>query len=182
MTRSVFVKLSAPVHSNTPSGGFTYIGVLILLAIIGIASAATIQVGSILQRRSAEEELLAIGAEFRDALSSYANAAPPGQPRLPPSLQDLLKDPRYPNVRRHLRKLYTDPLTGKDEWGTVLAPDGKGIIGVYSLSTATPIKIGNFEPAFQQFAGKTAYREWQFTVSPAFMQPTPSASDMRSIP
>lgn len=142
--------------------GFTYLGLLILVAIIGIASAATLQMGSILQRRAAEEELLEIGAEFRNALISYANATPVGQKRAPSSLQDLLKDPRYPNPRRHLRKLYADPLTGKEEWGLIEALDGSGIVGVYSLSEARPIKVGNFEAAYQGFEGKTSYRDWKF--------------------
>jgi len=135
-----------------------------LLAIIAIASAATLQVGSVVHRHAAEEELLEIGTEFRSALVSYANATPPGQARLPHSLQDLLRDPRYPNLQRHLRKLYADPITGKAEWGTVLAQNGTGIIGIHSLSEAPPIKIGNFDPSFQGFSGKTSYREWVFVL------------------
>ena len=155
-------------HSSSPSlqqcSGFAYIALLIAIAIIGIAAAATVQLGSILQRRAAEQELLAIGAEFQSALVSYANATPAGHASTPSSLQDLLKDPRYPSIRRHLRQLYADPLTGKPTWGTVSALDGKGIIGIYSLSTATPIKISNFEPRFEQFEGKTHYVDWVFAV------------------
>ncbi len=162
-------------HRHRCAGGFTYLGVLILIAIIGIASAATLQVGSILQRRAAEEELLDIGAAFCDALHSYANATPIGQQRTPNSLQDLLKDPRYPNVRRHLRKVFADPITGDEEWGTLAAPDGKGIVGVYSLSDAKPIKIGNFDVRFQHFEGKTSYREWTFTIMPQAVWPTQPA-------
>jgi len=111
----------------------------------------------------AEETLLAIGIEFRNALASYANATPVGQNRRPKSIDDLLRDPRYPQVRRHLRQRYVDPLTGRAEWGLVQAPDGTGIAGIYSLAKGTPIQIGNFEPPFQSFAGKTSYREWVFS-------------------
>lgn len=145
------------------NGGFTYLGVVIMLAIISITAAAGVQVGAIVQRRMIEEELLVIGAEFRSALASYANATPNGQARTPRSLLDLLKDPRYPSTHRYLRKLYVDPVTGKSEWGTVPSPDG-GIIGVYSLSNLKPIKIGNFDVMFQNFEGKTSYRDWQFTI------------------
>jgi type II secretory pathway pseudopilin PulG len=148
------------------SDGFTYLGLIILVAIIGIASAATLQMGSVVQRRAAEEELLEIGDEFRNALISYANATPAGQKRGPASLQELLKDPRYPNPKRHLRKLYADPITGKDQWGIVEAIDGSGIVGVHSLSEATPIKIDKFESAFLDFAGKTSYRDWRFMIAP----------------
>ena len=74
--------------------GFTYIGLLIALVIIGLASTATLQLGSVLQRRNAEAELLEIGADFQQALEHYARATPLGQPTAPKSLQDLLKDPR----------------------------------------------------------------------------------------
>jgi type II secretory pathway pseudopilin PulG len=157
------------ISSGLSCGGFTYVGILILIAIIGIASAATLQVGSVIQRRAAEQELLEIGVEFQQALISYANATPPGQLRAPKSLQELIKDPRSPTPRRHLRKLYADPLTGKEEWGLVYSPDGIGIIGIYSLSEARPIKIGNFEAAFRGFEDKTSYRDWKFI---ALVQPT----------
>lgn len=142
--------------------GFTYIGLLITLAIIGVATAATLQLGLVIQRRNAEQELLTIGREFRAALISYASATPAGQSSRPRTLEDLLKDPRYPNIRRHLRKIYVDPITAKPEWGVLNSPDGSGIIGVHSLSTAVPIKIGNFEKEFQYLIGKTSYSDWVF--------------------
>ncbi|MEO8387795.1 type II secretion system protein [Polaromonas sp.] len=154
--------------------GFTYLGLLILVAIIGIVSTATLQLGSLVARRAAEEELLAIGAEFQAALSSYATATPSGQKRTPTSLNDLLRDPRYPGVRRHLRKLYSDPITGKDEWGIVQM--GSEITGIYSLSNATPIKQKNFEPEFIDFEDTTTYQAWKFLVPPEQRAParTPS--------
>lgn len=164
------------------NGGFTYIGILILVAIIGVASVATIQMGSVVQRRAAEQELLEIGMEFQEALTSYANATPLGQLRSPRTLQELLKDPRSPNLRRHLRKLYADPLTGEAEWGIVLSPDGLGIVGLYSLSDATPIKIGNFDLVFRDFEGKTSYRDWKFVAvvqTPGGMNQNPRAQFVR---
>lgn len=146
-------------------GGFTYIGALILVALISLAATATVQLGSITERRAAEEELLAIGAEFRQALTSYARATPPGHKQWPSSLEDLLKDRRLPVPMRHLRKLYADPLTGKQEWGVILAPDGSGIVGIHSLSESRPIKIGNFEPGLQHFEDKSSYRQWVFTAA-----------------
>jgi type II secretory pathway pseudopilin PulG len=172
----VNLEANLKVNLKINSRGFSYLGLLILLVILSITTAASLQLGAIMTRRSAEQELLAIGQEFRDALSSYAAATPDGQPSAPQSLQDLLKDPRFPNVRRHLRKLYTDPITGKDEWGTVtvaspLASEsrvvGAGIVGIYSLSTLTPVKLGNFDAPFQSFEGKTSYAEWQFMPAAA---------------
>jgi type II secretory pathway pseudopilin PulG len=99
--------------------GFTYLSVVILVATIGLVTAATLRMGVVMQRAAAEQELLRIGAEFSDALQSYAAATPPGQPAFPPSLKELLKDPRFPQVRRHLRRIYVDPMTGKPEWGLI---------------------------------------------------------------
>ena len=148
--------------------GFTYLGLIILVSIIGLAATAALQVGAIAQRRDAEQELLQIGREYYDALISYRNATPAGQSDMPASVEDLLIDPRFPDLRRHLRKLYIDPMTGNNEWGLVqgVTASGSGIVGFYSLSEARPIKIDNFEAVFAAFKGKTSYRDWVFTSQP----------------
>ena len=163
-----------------PQRGFTYLSLVILVAIIGLVGAAGLKMGALLQRNAAERELLDIGAAFSDALQSYARATPPGQPQQPASLKDLLKDPRVPGTRRHLRKIFVDPITGRAEWGLMyLAGNdskanangvnggGNGIVGVYSLSPAKPVKVGNFEARFQQFAGKDHLSDWKFTIADA---------------
>lgn len=139
---------SASLILRRQQDGFAYAGTLFIVAILSLASTASLQLGSVLQRRIAENELLDIGAEFQRALQSYANATPAGQARAPAALQDLLKDPRYPQLKRHLRKLYIDPLTGKANWGTVPAADGRGIGGAYSIADGRPIKNANFGPPF----------------------------------
>lgn len=143
------------------AGGFTYLGLLILVAILGIVSVASVALGSIAQRRIAEEELLFVGAQFRAALKSYYEATPPGGDPYPSSLQVLLKDPRFPTVVRHLRQIYVDPLTGRDDWLLVKTPGGE-IMGVGSTSDRHPIKVDRFPPPFEAFAGKSHYSEWLF--------------------
>jgi type II secretory pathway pseudopilin PulG len=144
------------------SAGFSYIALLIALVLISVASTAPVQLGALVERRAAEEELLAIGNEFRNAFISFGNASPVGQNRQPRNLEDLIKDPRYPNTVRHLRKIFVDPITGKAEWGLVPAIDGRGIIGVHSLSMNKPIKIANFEIIYQSFSLAATYRDWRF--------------------
>ncbi|MGK5054119.1 type II secretion system protein [Janthinobacterium sp. RB2P8] len=155
--------------------GFTYLGLIILVAILGLVGAAGLKMGSLLQRQAAEQELLDIGAQFVDALQSYAGATPPGQPQQPPNLAALLRDPRFPQVRRHLRKLYVDPITGRAEWGLLYQPGSQGIIGMHSLSSSAPLKVGNFEARFTGFEGKSHLSEWQFVaggpVPPAGLVP-----------
>jgi len=151
-------------------GGFTYIGVMILIAILAVTSAAVLSVGSAMQRRMNEAELLFIGGQFAKAFRSYFEATPVGQRNYPAKLDELLKDPRYPGIRRHLRRIYVDPLTGAAEWGLVAAPGG--IIGVHSLSQQVPIKIEQFEPAFAALTGKTSYAQWAFGFLPPGVVPT----------
>ena len=151
--------------------GFTYLSVVLMMAVLGVAAVATLKVGAVMERRAAEQELLAIGNEFRDAFISYANATPPGKPRSPPSLEALLRDPRFPNLRRHLRRVYVDPLTGESDWGLVPAVPGPGVMGVYSLAAGQPIKIGNFELRNQDFEGKASYAEWKFMAPTEVISP-----------
>jgi type II secretory pathway pseudopilin PulG len=171
------------IGSRTKSeGGFTYLGLVILVTVLGLVGAATLKIDSLLRRAAKEEELLFVGAAFADALTSYAAATPQGQPTQPPSLKELLRDPRSPAVRRHLRKIYIDPMTGSTDWGIVWMADGKGVLGVYSKSPAQPLKIANFDPKLVGFEGKQHIYEWRFmaagpqpSVPAAGQTPAPAA-------
>jgi len=143
--------------------GFTYLGLIIFVTIIGLVGAATLKIGALLQRAAAEEELLDIGAAFSAALDSYAAATPQGASPYPPSLKELLKDPRVPGVRRHLRKIFVDPLTGKAEWGVVYLGEGTtGVVAVHSLSTARPLKVANFDSRFAGLDNADTISAWRF--------------------
>lgn len=156
-------------------GGFTYLGLIVLVTVIGMVGAATLKVDALLRRAAAEEALLGIGAEFSAALASYAAATPQGQLPQPPTLQELLKDPRSPALRRHLRKIFIDPVTGSAEWGIVYVGDRAGVIGVYSLSQAKPLKIGNFDARFLGFDNKQRISDWKFTAGLAQVAPPPGS-------
>lgn len=162
-------RLTRSDFSRFGSCGFTYIGLLIAIAIIGGASATALSAGATLQRRLAEEELLFVGAQFRQAFRSYYESAV-SLPRYPATLEALLQDPRPQVAKRHLRKVFHDPLTGKAEWGLIPAPGG-GIMGVHSLAEGKPIKQANFDPAFALFEAKGSYLEWSFAWSPTSGRP-----------
>jgi type II secretory pathway pseudopilin PulG len=161
--------------------GFTYLGLIIFVTIIGLVGAATLKTGALMQRAAAEEELLDIGAAFSAALDSYAAATPQGASPYPPSLKELLKDPRVPGVRRHLRKIFVDPLTGKAEWGVVYLGEGTtGVVAVHSLSTAKPLKVANFDSRFSGLDNADTISAWRFKArdpalgqAPGQMQPQP---------
>jgi type II secretory pathway pseudopilin PulG len=145
--------------------GFTYVGLILFIAILATVSATSVQIGVLVYRRQAEQALLLTGKEIRSALISYANNTPIGKSPHPQQLQDLLKDPRFSITKRHLRKIYADPITGTTEWGLIYSPDGKGIIGVFSQSAERPIKSSQFAPEFIEFNEKKHYYDWHFTIT-----------------
>ena len=140
------------------------LAVLIFIALFGAISAAVVSAGAALARRAAEEDLLFVGSQFRNAIRSYYESGAGGL-RYPLSLEDLLRDKRFPGVTRHLRRIYPDPLTGRDDWELMRSPEG-GIMGVASKAPGTPLKTENFAPEFEQFRGKSRYSEWVFTFVP----------------
>lgn len=151
----------------SPVRGYTYVGLLFLIAIMAYGLTAAAAVWATAQQRDKEDDLLHVGAEIRKALARYA-ADGPGFPQ---RLEDLLKDPRFPGVRRYLRVIPRDPLTGRTQWGLVRAAGG-GIVGVHSLSTARPIKQSGFGPAERSFEGRQRYTEWIFGAREAAAAPS----------
>ena len=147
--------------------GFTYMAVLVLVMIMGIMMSVSAQVWSTVMQREREQELLFRGTQIRDAIERWNNPLP-GQPpamRLN-SLKDLLKDPRTAGTIRYLRRIYKDPITGKDF--AVSPPDPiRGIIGVASTSKKEPMKQDNFPDIYKDFTGKKHYSDWQFVCRPA---------------
>jgi type II secretory pathway pseudopilin PulG len=153
------------VINRSASAGFTYIGLLAAVAIMGIFMMVVGEVWQSLQKREKESELLFIGNEYRRAIADYYTQTPGNAPRYVMKLEDLLKDARYPVTRRYLRKIYKDPLTGKDEWGLLKNAAGQ-IYGVYSLSIAEPFKKEHFKKDDRDFEGKGSYAEWVFKYVP----------------
>lgn len=153
------------MRNGRPQRGFTYVGLLIAVAVIAAGSATVLGAGANLQLRDNEAELLAIGREFRQALQAYAEATPVGQPTAPKELAELLRDPRYPGVRRHLRRIYPDPLTGRNDWGIERSPDGR-ISGIRSLSPTPTLRHTGFPTGMEGFEKAGRHDEWVFALTP----------------
>ena len=154
------------MSSGRRESGFTYIALMIAVAVIGAGLAATGALWSQAAQREKERELLFVGDQFRQAIARYYQRTPGAAKRYPAKLEDLLLDRRYPSIERHLRRIYVDPMTGRSEWGLIEAPEG-GIMGVRSLSEEVAIKTGNFRPVDKELEGKTRYSEWKFQYAPA---------------
>ena len=155
------------IATLTPNSqrGFTYIGLLIIVMIMGAGLAAIGTFYSHAAQREKERELLFVGNQFRQAIESYYRRSP-GTSVFPKSLDDLVEDKRFPMPQHHLRRIYRDPMTAGAQWGLVEAPGGAGIMGVRSLSEAPPIKTGNFDAADAAFEGAARYADWQFVYVP----------------
>ncbi|AGX88168.1 type II secretion system protein [Candidatus Symbiobacter mobilis] len=153
--------------------GFGYVGLLLAVAFFGLASVGAARMMAASERAQQEADLLFIGHQFRAALRSYVASGSGGYPA---TLEDLLLDRRFPTVRRHLRRIYVDPLRGVAEWGTIPAPEG-GIMGIYSLSERPPRKTAGFDPEDADIAitarmprsddaPPLTYRDWHFVYRP----------------
>lgn len=138
------------------SAGFTYIAALVMVIIIGIMHGIVGQSMKTVMKREREKELLFRGLQIRDAIERWNRKGV--MPLL--ELNYLLKDPRSPTGERHLRRLYKDPVTGK-EW-KVLKDPNLGVYGVASTSDEEPLKQSNFPDVLKEFEGKKKYSEWQF--------------------
>lgn len=149
-------------------GGFTYLGLLVIVAVLAVGSAGALLHGVAHQRRVAEGELLERGLELARALESYQTAMPGGREAAPGRIEDLLSDPRFDRHRvRHLRRVPVDPMTGHARWGEVRSADGRRILGFHSLSDDEAVRTTDFPPVFEDFEGKTHYKEWVFMMGMA---------------
>lgn len=162
--------------------GFAYLLALLLVVLMGLGLGAAGTLWHTESQRLKESELLYIGEQYRQAISSYYNAPGPIK-RYPKSLDELLLDTRQPTLTRHLRKLYADPLTGKKEWGLIIDPDAQQIRGVYSLAPGQPFKQTGFDAQQKEFENAQSYAAWRFIVTTAVpAPPIPSQSAPKQPP
>ena len=159
--------------SKARARGYTYLAMLVAVAVISAGLAATGEVWSHASKREKEAELLFVGQQFRQAIAFYYEQSPGNGKQYPAKLEDLLEDKRFPSPRRHLRKLYADPITGQPDWGLIEAPGG-GIMGVHSRSGAEPVKRAEFGLRDRVFHQATNYYEWRFFYEPPTMATAPA--------
>lgn len=159
-----------PGRYRRSSGGAALLLTLFLVAVLGVLLTVAGKVWRTETQRAREADLLWIGNQYANALAAYYMASPSQTREYPRSLRELLLDSRHPNMVRHLRRLYADPMSVGSEWGLIRTADGR-IVGVHSLSEGKPLKQGGFDKANEQFAGAASYSAWKFIASTG--QPTP---------
>lgn len=158
-------KMARPMGAGSRQRGVVLLGLLIVVAVMGLALGATATVWQQAQQREKERQLLFVGLQYRRAIQRYYEQSP-GTKTYPATLAVLLRDERVPDIRRHLRRPYRDPLTNAEIWGLVQAPQG-GIMGVYSLAPGQPIRRANFPAELGWEEGGASYAEWRFVYVPS---------------
>lgn len=159
--------------------GFTYLYVLMLIALVGMGLAAAGTLWHTESLRAREAELLFVGDQYRRAIRSYYELDL-AQPRLPQSIDELLEDRRRPSMVRHLRRAYPDPITG-DNLALIRSPDSKGIVGIYSRATGRPFKTAGFSLEDEVFTGAVHYSDWRFEFVPP-TSPLPQTTSLAPSP
>lgn len=145
--------------------GFSYLIALFLVAVLALVSVRALENTMTAERREKERDLLIVGQAYRDAIRSYYDNSPGTAKLYPPEIEALLLDERTTRLRRPLRKLYRDPITGKADWGVLRTEDGK-VKGVYSLSTLKPFKRDGFPVELNSFVNAGQYKDWLFVFEP----------------
>lgn len=141
--------------------GVTFVALLAALAVIAAGLAAAGEMWHAQSRREREQELMRVGVLYARAIASYRAASPGNRKEFPPTLQALLLDHRFPGTRRHLRRLYPDPIDPSQPWGLVTAADGT-IRGVYSRSESAPWRTEATDLGVVLLPPAQHYNQWQF--------------------
>lgn len=141
--------------------GFSYLGLMFIVAAMGAVLGATGTLWSTTVKREREAELLWVGEQYRRAIEAYRTGSPGSLKEHPKTLAQLLKDQRQLATKRYLRRIYPDPVTNSYAWSLLRDPDG-GIVAVYSLSEAKPMKKANFSKNDKAFELATKYSDWKF--------------------
>ena len=159
-------RATPPFAIRRNRSGFSYLGVLILVAVMSVSLIGTGSYWSTIVKRELEAELLYRGDQIRQAIASYYNNPPGGQNKTyPRQFSDLLKDPRYPNLKRYLRKRYMDPMAHGGQWVYILDASQR-LKGVRSSSQGAPLKKGHFPKAYENFETAQTYADWAFVYVP----------------
>jgi general secretion pathway protein G len=140
------------------TAGMTLMELIIASAILLILASAAMPLARVMIVRGREMELRYDMRQMRDAIDRYKDAADKGQIRVeqdtegyPPDLDTLVKGVQLASAGdkrvRFLRKIPTDPMTGRATWGLRAVQDdpasnswgGKNVFDVYSLSEGTAL-------------------------------------------
>ncbi len=164
--------------------GFTMLAVLAAMFLSALAANTVMVNVSQQNTREREAQLMQVGFLYRQAIKDYHEMSPGAEKQWPKTLLDLTHDVRFVDLRRHLREVYSDPITRSEDWGLItIETNGRaGISGVYSKSTDQPLNTASLSLSGFEMPSITQYAERRFeyippvTVPPASSTPTKAAN------
>lgn len=142
--------------------GFTYLMVMALVAMLALSLSVVGPRWADETQRDREQELLKVGALYAQAIKSYYDASPGSLKQYPPDLQSLLVDTRFVGMRRHIRRLYSDPLQPTRPWGVIHGEDGR-LRGVFSQDERTPFRRVSLQSDLLDLSAANRYSQWLFS-------------------
>ena len=145
--------------------GFSYVAVLFLVLVMALGLGMASQPIATGIQREREAELLFVGQQYRQAIASYYRSAPDGVAVLPMTLEELMLDKRFVSPKRHIRKLYADPMTNSMQWGELRNAQNQ-LTGVYSLASGVPLNSLAAASLAVESAYAGSYADWKFVYIP----------------
>jgi type II secretory pathway pseudopilin PulG len=155
---------------STKAGGFALPILLLVLAVGAIAATqAEIPLGYRMAREREQEFEFRASAYVAAIRSFYLAEEDVRRRRLPTSFAELERDPRFAQ-KRHIRRLYSDPLAAKPEtpFREVKGSPGpglqQGVIGVASTSDRPLLRRAGWATNGEPSPGAKAASDLQFQV------------------
>lgn len=142
--------------------GFTVTALLVVMFVVALGLSVAGPRWRDQSRRTNERDLMRVGVLYARALADFRDSSPGSLKTFPRSLDELTLDTRFLGVRRHMRRLYPDPLDPARPWGVVKDIDGY-IVGVYSQSTDEPIAAGVVDLGYIVLEPARRYSDWKFS-------------------
>jgi type II secretory pathway pseudopilin PulG len=139
------IRMQVGKKSFKNENGFTYLILLLSIAILGIGLATTGVIWRTESRLAKERELEFIGQAFVNAIESYYKSTPGEVKSYPQTLDDLVNDSRFLFTKRHLRKVYLNPFSQKTDWSYTTSPSG-GITGIEIRLNENQFRQFMFQP------------------------------------
>jgi type II secretory pathway pseudopilin PulG len=91
-----FGRLNSATRIHRHDNGFTYIGLLIAVALVGVMLVSVATFWHQALQRENERQLLFVGNQFRQAIAAYYENSPGPVKQFPKKLEDLIADQRTP--------------------------------------------------------------------------------------